>query len=262
MTTKPLLIFFVVWTFILAGCAEDPSPPQKAAPKPAAAPQPQPPQAAAQPATWPYLSDLSEDHPVGDLAEDLTARNYFLIFDGSGSMRDSECSGSSQKIEVAKKAVTAWSKSVPANANLGLYAFHNQGLLTLPLATGNRDAFIRTVDKVQAGGKTPLSDAMIYAYKAFTDQGRRQLGYGEYTIVVVTDGIANSIPRLQQVVDQIIAKTPINIYSIGFCIGEQHSLNQPGRTLYKSADNPEQLQKGLQEVLAESESFDEDEFSQ
>lgn len=264
MTTKPLLIFFVVWTFLLAGCAEDSPPPQKAAPKPAAAPAPQPPppQAAAQPAVWPYLSDLSEDQPVGDLAEDLTARNYFLIFDGSGSMRDSECSGSSQKIEVAKKAVTAWSKSVPADANLGLYAFHNQGLLTLPLATGNRDAFIRTVNKVQAGGKTPLSDAMIYAYKAFTDQGRRQLGYGEYTIVVVTDGIANSIPRLQQVVDKIIADTPMNIYSIGFCIGEKHSLNQPGRTLYKSADNPEQLQKGLQDVLAESESFDEEAFSQ
>jgi hypothetical protein len=103
---------------------------------------------------------------------------------------------------------------------------------------------------------------MIYAYKAFTDQGRRQLGYGEYTIVVVTDGIANSIPRLQKVVDKLIADTPINIYSIGFCIGQEHSLNQPGRTLYKSADNPEQLQKGLQEVLAESESFDEDAFSQ
>jgi hypothetical protein len=103
---------------------------------------------------------------------------------------------------------------------------------------------------------------MIYAYKAFTDQGRRQLGYGEYTIVVVTDGIANSIPQLQQVVDKIIATTPINIYSIGFCIGKEHSLNQPGRTLYKSADNPEQLDKGLREVLAESESFDEVEFSQ
>ena len=102
---------------------------------------------------------------------------------------------------------------------------------------------------------------MIHAYKVFTEQGRRQLGYGEYTIVVVTDGYANSISRLKGVVDKILSKSPITIYSIGFCIGEEHSLNQPGRTIYKSADNPEQLQKGLQDVLAESETFDEDAFS-
>jgi hypothetical protein len=55
--------------------------------------------------------------------------------------------------------------------------------------------------------------------------------------------------------------TPINIYSIGFCIGENHALNQPGRTFYKAADNPAALRKGLEEVLAESETFDETEFS-
>jgi uncharacterized protein with von Willebrand factor type A (vWA) domain len=158
--------------------------------------------------------------------------------------------------------VTAWSKSIPANANLGLFAFHNQGISTLPLATDNREAFIQAIGQIQAGGKTPLSDAMIHTYKTFTEQGQRQLGYGEYTIVVVTDGYANSISRLKDVVDEVLSQSPIIIYSIGFCIGEEHSLNQPGRTIYKSADNPRQLQKGLQEVLAESESFDEGEFSQ
>jgi Ca-activated chloride channel family protein len=272
MIPKPLLIVLVVLPLLLlvANCGEDSQPVQQAAPQQApsqptapAASQPQAgapdqQQTAGKTDAWPYITT---DQPVDALAENLTARNFLLIFDGSGSMRESECAGASRKIDVAKRAVTAWSKSVPADANLGLYAFHNQGILTLPLASGNRDTFMQAVDRIDAGGKTPLADAMQYAYTTLTEQGRRQLGYGEYTIVVVTDGIANSIPELQSAVDRILSRTPISIYSIGFCIGERHSLNQPGRTLYKSADNPEQLQEGLREVLAESESFDEREFS-
>jgi Ca-activated chloride channel family protein len=269
MTAKPLLIVFVLLPLLLAGCGDDsqpgqqarpqqsPSQPAAAAPQPQAAAPAQPPMAAKS-GVWPFIAGDQSSIP---LAENLTARNFFLIFDGSGSMRESQCSGASRKIDVAKKAVMAWSKSVPADANLGLYAFHNQGRLTLPLASGNRDTYMQAVNHIEAGGNTPLADAMQYAYKALTEQGQRQLGYGEYTIVVVTDGIANSINLLQGVVDTILSQSPISIYCIGFCIGDSHSLNQPGRTLYKSADNPEQLRKGLQEVLAESETFDAREFS-
>ncbi len=270
MTPRPLYLVFVVLPLLLsAGCGEDSQPAKPVASRqtasgqtaPAASPPAQTrtePQADATPRPWP---NISEDQPVGALAENLTSRNFLLIFDGSGSMRESQCAGAKRKIDVAKKAVTAWSKSVPADANLGLYAFHSRGILKLPLAMGNRDEFMQTVDQIEPGGNTPLAEAMKYAYHALTVQGRRQLGYGEYTIVVVTDGIANSINLLQGAVDMILSKSPITIYSIGFCIGERHSLNQPGRTLYKSADNPEQLRQGLQEVLAESESFDDREFS-
>lgn len=263
MTSKLFLLFFIGLMLMGAGCSDEPPPAKQAGGQQQPAPSPPPPPApapkpAAQSAVWPFLS---EDAPVGDLAENLTAKNYLLIFDGSGSMQDKKCSGDRQKIEVAKKAVAVWSKNIPANANLGLFAFHNLGTLSLPLAAGNRDAFNQAIGQIQAGGKTPLSDAMIYAYNTFTEQGQRQLGYGEYTIVVVTDGYANSISRLNDVVDKVLSRSPITIYSIGFCIGEAHSLNQPGRTIYKSADNPQQLQTGLQEVLAESESFDEDAFT-
>jgi hypothetical protein len=268
MTPKPLLIVFVALAMLVAGCGEDPQSAKKAAPQQApsqpSASSPQPPasvspqaQTAGKTGPWPFVF---EEASTGALAENLTARNFLLVFDGSGSMQESECAGANRKIDVAKRAVTAWSKSVPVDANLGLYAFCAQGTLTLPLTSGNRDKFMQTVNRIEAGGKTPLAEAVLSAYNSFTDQGRRQLGYGEYTIVVVTDGIANSPSQLQEAVDMILAKTPINIYSIGFCIDSRHSLNQPGRTLYKSADNPEQLQKGLQEVLAESEAFDEREF--
>jgi Mg-chelatase subunit ChlD len=265
MTRKTLFISIVLLPLIITGCGEEPqpvtkstsqpSPPVKAAP----ASTPEQHETADKRGKWPFIDEEDLDGP---LAEDLMARNYLLIFDGSGSMSETDCAVSSRKIDIAKQAIVAWSKSVPSNANLGLYAFHNNGVLTLPLTPGNRNEFMQTVDHIIAGGRTPLTGAMQHAYKALTDQGRRQLGYGEYTIVVVTDGIANSADDLRRAADLILAKTPITIYAIGFCIGTNHSLNQPGRTIYKSADNPVQLEKGLQEVLAELESFDELEFSE
>lgn len=261
MTPKPLFIIIIVLPLLFfSGCGEAPQPtkqaPKTAPPSATAKPEAQPP---ARQKTWPFVSEEGVDGP---LAQNLTARNFILIFDASGSMGESDCAGSSRKIDIAKKAVVAWSKSVPPEANLGLYTFHNQGVSTLPLASGSREAFMKTIGRIYPGGKTPLAQAMMHAYRVFTEQGRRQLGYGEYTIVVVTDGIANDPEALQKTVDMILAKTPIVVYSIGFCIGDQHSLNQPGRTIYTSADNPAQLQEGLQKVLAESEAFDESEFTQ
>jgi hypothetical protein len=264
MTLKTLFISIVLLLLVIIGCSEDPQPVKKSTPQAS-------PSAPAAPAStpghhetagvrgkWPFIDKADPDER---LAKDLMARNFFLIFDGSGSMQKSDCAGASRKIDIAKQAVVAWSKSVPSNANLGLYAFHNNGVLTLPMTPGNRNEFIRTVDQINAGGSTPLARAMQFAFKTLTDQARRQLGYGEYTIVVVTDGIASSVDALKRVTGHILAESPITIYSIGFCIGTHHSLNQPGRTIYKSADNPAQLEKGLQEVLAELESFDELEFS-
>jgi hypothetical protein len=259
-----LIVFAALYFW--AGCSEEPPPPApkaqpapKAPPAPKAqvTPQPQP----AESETVKEWSFIEDNDSAVELADNFTAKNYFLIFDGSGSMKKSECSGGRRKIDAAKAAVVEWSKSVPSDANLGLYAFHTDRTSVLPLSAGSRDRFIQTVQNIEPGGKTPLSNALAYAYKAFTLQARRQLGYGEYTIVVVTDGIANNEQRLAQNVNTILASTPITIYSIGFCIGQNHSLNQPGRTIYKAADNPAELSKGLREVLAESETFDETEFN-
>ena len=258
--------------FLIAGCGEDappppqPGTPQQTAPGKKAAPvlpatepgsKAEDQSKSKVPGAWPFMDG---DEASGQLADNLLAKNYYLIFDGSGSMAEVKCSENRPKIEVAKEAVVHWASSVPEHANLGLYIFHNDNRTTLPLGSGPRDAFNRTVRSVNPGGGTPLSDAFIIAYRELTQQGKRQLGYGEYTIVVVTDGIANDANRLAKAVDIILANSPITVFSIGFCIGERHSLNQPGKTVYKSAGNPEQLAEGLKDVLAESEFFDAAEF--
>lgn len=196
---------------------------------------------------------------VPPLAANLMMKNYYVVFDGSGSMKDFDCTdGTANKAQAAKKAVAEFAKSVPKEANLGLTSFDSRGILEkLPLGTENRDDFINLVNAVTPGGATPLKSSIAQGVARLTDQGRRQLGYGEYHLVVVTDGEAypeNENPA--SIVEKTLKTSPILIHTIGFCIGENHSLNQPGRTIYRAADNPEELARGLKEVLAESEKFD------
>jgi hypothetical protein len=112
------------------------------------------------------------------------------------------------------------------------------------------------VEKVVPDKSTPLAAALDTAYAMLTAQAESQLGYGDYTVVIVTDGVADDIAALETSVNRVLATSPIMIHTIGFCIAADHSLNRAGRTVYRAANNPAELRQGLQEVLAESESFD------
>ena len=106
----------------------------------------------------------------------------------------------------------------------------------------------------------PLAAAFNDAFNYLTQQAQSQLGYGEYTIVTTTDGEADSVPELSRRVERILKVSPIQIYTIGFCIEQNHALNQPGRTIYRSANNPKELAEGMQDVLAEAEDFSVQDF--
>ncbi len=174
-------------------------------------------------------------------------------------MEQSQCSGFTTKSIVSKKALAEFAKAVPQTANLGLVAFDHRGVSErVPLGKGSqhRQAFIEQVKATGARNETPLKSAMTLGYKRLEAQARRQLGYGEYHLVVVTDGEASQGEAPEAVVREILTQTPIIIHTIGFCIGEDHSLNQRGQVFYKAANNPEELGQGLQDVLAESSVFD------
>ena len=206
---------------------------------------------------WPPKSQ----DPNIELSKNLLTKNYYVILDGSGSMEDTGCSGNRSKIEVAREALINFARIVPADANLGLLVFYNGKINELvPLGTDNREKFISAVASCRANGGTPLLSAITRGYKTIEKQAQRQLGYGEYTLVTVTDGEANSGEDPRRIVNWILDNSPVQIHTIGFCIGTNHSLNIPGRTVYKPADSPDQLNKGLSDVLAESETFDVTEF--
>ncbi len=188
----------------------------------------------------------------------LTRQNFMAVLDMSGSMSDTDCSGQfDTKAEAARFALVNWLESIPREANVGLVVFSRKAVkVYVPLGVDNRDVFQKAVQKTFPSGGTPLRTAMELALRELEERARHQNGYGDYRLVVITDGQHSEGEDPKPVVDAILNNpaNPIQIYTIGFCITES-ALNQPGRIIYQSANNPDELKKGLDRVLAESTHF-------
>jgi len=190
------------------------------------------------------------------------ARNFYFVLDGSGSMGEdpsSKCSAGETsrfrtKIDAARWAVGQFLEKVPPEDRLGLYVFDQMGQReVVPLDVGNRDAVLHAVEAVREGGATPLAEAIITGVDALSAQRRRQLGYGDFRLVVVTDGEATGRRLEDGTIHALENRIPI--YTIGFCVGRSHTLFRYS-VAYRAANSPEQLRRGLEETLGELESFD------
>ena len=258
-----LALVAIVAAIVLPNLLEQRQPPPSVATtappptKPMPAPVPAPAEKAAahtsQKEVWPPIDNTA----IPTQIDILLGKNYYIILDGSGSMKDVACSGSVSKFASAIAALKDFFATIPADANVGLFVFDGNGMSEkVRLGTGNRDQLQAALDSSRADGGTPLSVAVEAGFGALTEQAGKQLGYGEYHLVVVTDGEASKGFDPTQQVNRVIDTTTIVIHTIGYCIGEGHSLNQPGRTLYTSVDDARSLSRELKAVLAESESFD------
>lgn len=255
---RALLALPAVVALSLAACQEAPPPPPPKPPAPKTAVPPAPAATQAPAASGPRLTPAwpQAKGDAGAVAANLFAKNYYVVMDGSGSMNEKGCSGELTKLQAARDALIGFAESLPADANLGLQVFDGRGIRDLlPLGTNNRQEFVKIVRDVKANASTPLLSAVRQAYAKILAQGARQLGYGEYHLVIVTDGAADQGQDPTPIVNQILAESPVVVQTIGFCIGSRHSLNQAGRTIYRAADNPEQLRAGLADVLAEAPQF-------
>jgi len=204
----------------------------------------------------------TSDFATSDAGQVSLARNFYFIFDGSGSMRDPisrDCGGDQtfeRKIEGAKWAVAEFLKKVPEDVNLGLYVFDEKHTSksecnVLSLGPNNMTAFLQAINDVEAGGGTPLARAIQFGAEVLAEQKAKQLGYGEFRLVVVTDGLADDIPQAAE----FATEKEIPIYAIGLCIQEDHPLRQYAVS-YRAANNFQDLAKALEATVAETEFYD------
>jgi len=199
-------------------------------------------------------------------AKNLTAANYVLVLDYSGSM--DEYAGRRRKIDVLYEVVPQWIRNLGEDANLGVLAFFRPPgkemdvYELLPIGTTGREDVIDRIRSIRAGGNTPLGLALGAALDRLEQQARRQSGYGLYKIVLVTDGVNTMGPDPRVVVDRIVSDraNPVEVHTIGFDIGLNHALNRPGETFYVSAGNATELFNALNQVKAEVDFADTETF--
>jgi Ca-activated chloride channel homolog len=199
-------------------------------------------------------------HQATPAGEASLTRNFYFIVDGSGSMSEAlnkQCQGDKRfgsRLEGAKWAVEQFIPLVPRDVNLGLWTFDANGNSErLPLGPESRAQFLTAVQKIKAGGRTPLTESIEQGVNRLVQQRDKQLGYGEFRLIVVTDGEATGRALPQAVAYARERRTPI--YTIGLCIGAQHELRQYSVS-YRAADSIEALRRGLEETLAETNVFD------
>ncbi|MBU0500640.1 MAG: VWA domain-containing protein [Gammaproteobacteria bacterium] len=267
------------WTWIIIAAAvayyifsEEGNPPTPPPPSPAEVAPPATPRAGyaleAARNTWPPVREQdkaatdTEGRVPGATPKDLLAANYYLVLDGSGSMSERHCAEGRTKHEAAIEALTAFARSVPVEANFGLGLFNGGEIRELIPLGPNQNKTLDALNSITPGGSTPLYSAIRFAYGQLTRQAERQQGYGEYHLVVVTDGMASQGQDPTPIVRTLFAESPLVLHTIGFCIGEDHPLNRPGESYYRSANNPAELAQGLETVLAESPAFDLTQFRQ
>lgn len=176
-------------------------------------------------------------------------------------MNDSKCAGEfATRVQAAQWAVREFTaQRVPEEVNLGLYVFDtNSHRERVPLGKGNRGQILTQIDRIQGGGNTPLNEALRVGVRALSVQRERQLGYGEFYVVVATDGAASDGDLATDGVAYALRQR-VPIITIGFCLQGQHPLAQHSMS-YRDANSPQQLLSALQETQGESTYFDQSVF--
>jgi Mg-chelatase subunit ChlD len=252
---KKTILTSVFLSLLLVGCGQDSTSSAHSASSKSTSSQSQKSTASNADFEWSWLAN-SEATMIEE--DGLYKKNYYFILDGSGSMGNppGSCNRSenSDKIDIAKNAIAQFAQSIPAEDNIGLFAFDGKGINErVPLAVGNREEFNSQLSKVDATVSTPLKTAIKGAYEKVKKQAILQAAHGEHNIIIVTDGEADSGEDPTAIVKEISEHSPVNIYTIGFCIGEGHSLNNKEYVNYYKANNAATIIAGLSEVLAESE---------
>lgn len=211
---------------------------------------------------WKTIKPEAIAIPANSGGEAMLTRNFYFILDGSGSMREptsQQCGGDQSfpdKITGAKWAINKFLEQVPADVNIGLFIFDNYDKReVVPLGPANREAFFKAVGNIDPGGGTPLAMAIRYGTDRLVDQYKKQLGYGEYRLIVITDGQADEIPEAAI----YAAKFGIPIYAIGLCVEANHPLRDFSVS-YQAADSFTDLSRGLQDTLAELPNYDVTQF--
>ncbi|NCU31537.1 MAG: VWA domain-containing protein [Candidatus Moranbacteria bacterium] len=195
----------------------------------------------------------------GVVGEASTTRNFYFVFDQSGSMSES-CSGQS-RMNAAQKAINEFAKTIPNDVRIGLLVLGRSGapnqiaeLLPLNMATDQyKSEFLKHINSLRPDSGTPLVTAIKIAVDKMVDQKKSQLGYGDYRIIVITDGHAGDGDVKDAAVYAM--QYGIAIYTVGLCINFNHPLYHFSVS-YTEAKDYKQLSSALQQMTAESESFD------
>ena len=174
------------------------------------------------------------------------AQTVVVVVDDSGSMEDRMRSGE-RRIDAAKRALQVVLEKLPEDAQVGVLAL-NQGWV-IPLGKLDRSKTSGQIRRLRANGGTLLGENLKYAADELLKVRDDQV-YGDYRLLVVTDGEANDQKLLDFVLPDIMCRGLV-VDVIGVDMQSDHSLAKEVHN-YRRADDAASLETAIAESLAES----------
>ncbi len=180
-----------------------------------------------------------------------TGKVVVIVLDDSGSMNKA-MAGNEPKMVVAKRAINRVIETLPPNTQLGILLMNGassaKGWL-VPLGPLDVVEASRKVEATVADGGTPLGASMKRGLDELLKL-REQRPYGDYRLLVVTDGEASDADILQRNLPSIVSRG-IVLDVIGVDMKADHSLAKRSHS-YRRANDAQSFEKALKEVFAES----------
>lgn len=188
----------------------------------------------------------------GARAQDVYHDNVVIILDASGSM-DARMRGTSmRKIDAAKSALKEVMKRVPETTHIGLLVFSGRSRgrdWSYPLGPRDKARLDSAIGAARPSGGTPLGRYIKKGADRLLEERRKQLGYGTYRLLVVTDGEADDVSLVEKYTPDVVARG-ITVDVIGVDMNARHTLATKVHS-YRSANDPSSLKKAIAEVFAE-----------
>jgi hypothetical protein len=181
-----------------------------------------------------------------------TTNNIVVILDASGSMQQKMSGTNLTKMAAAKQALTQVVKQVPDNTHVGLLVFSASNVPSgwaYPLGPLDRAKLQAAVQLPNPHGPTPLGEYLKIGADALLQQRAKQLGYGTYRLLVVTDGEATDGNLMDQHLPDILSRG-LTIDVIGVDMKGDHALATRVHK-YRRANNPKDLSEAVSQAFAE-----------
>jgi Ca-activated chloride channel family protein len=152
--------------------------------------------------------------PEGDHETARPAQAIVVVLDRSGSM-------SGERLHMAKKSLLALVGRLDARDSFGLVTFHSEARVEVPadtVASLGRDRILHRIAGIAPGGMTDMSSGYLRGLQ----EARRVVGDGGATVLLLSDGHANTGTTDPQAFQRLAAKAVgdrITTSSIGIGIG-------------------------------------------
>lgn len=186
---------------------------------------------------------------------DVYRNNIVVVVDSSGSMNDPMTGTRTSRMAIAKTAMKSVLSHVGSDTNIGIVTFHdNVKRWTYPIGVKNDAQINAAIDAMHAAGRTPLGAYIKIGADALLKEREKQMGYGSYRLLVVTDGFADDAALVEKYVPDVLARG-ITLDVIGVDMQQDHTLASKASS-YRRGNNPDELERSIKEVFAEISSTD------